>query len=93
MTRVNTDFMPNWDVPGWDYMSVPGITNSFDCQRACNQDVKCRAWTFDSTRQVNDNCFLKTGVPHLEGNPRCTSGVKQQQQQQQLIWVYINRTL
>jgi hypothetical protein len=94
MTRANTAFMPNWDVPGWDYFSVPGITNSFDCQRACNQDVKCRAWTFVSTRAVNNNCFLKSGIPHLEADPTMTSGVKQNEtSQHQLIWIYIDRTL
>jgi sucrose-6-phosphate hydrolase SacC (GH32 family) len=43
---------------------------------------------------VNNNCFLKTGIPRLEADPTCTSGVKQRQTiQQQLVWVYINRTL
>ena len=32
MTKSNTDYMINWDIPGWDYLSVPRITNSFDCQ-------------------------------------------------------------
>jgi hypothetical protein len=94
MTKANTTFMPNWDVPGWDYFSVPNINNSLDCQRACDQDVKCRAWTFVSTRELNNNCFLKTGIPRLETDPTCTSGVKQSETSgQQFIWVYINRTL
>ncbi|CAF0796633.1 unnamed protein product [Rotaria sordida] len=49
MTRVNTDFMPSWDVPGYDYFSVPGIIDSVNCRYACDQDVKCRSWTFDSS--------------------------------------------
>ncbi|CAF2112402.1 unnamed protein product [Rotaria magnacalcarata] len=95
MTRTNTTFMPNWDVPGWDYFSVPGITNSLDCQHACDQDIKCRSWTFDSAKQMNNNCFLKSGIPNLVASLTCTSGVKQSEtkQQQQLVWVYINRTL
>ncbi len=63
MTRSNTDFMPNWDVPGWDYFNVSGITNAFDCQHAFDEDDKCRAWTFVSTRQVHNNCFRKHGMP------------------------------
>ena len=85
--------MPNWDVPGWDYFSVPSITSSFDCKRACDQDAKCRAWTFVSNRAVNNNCFLKSGIPRLEADVTCTSGVKEQQINRQLVWVYINRTL
>ncbi|CAF2792050.1 unnamed protein product [Rotaria sp. Silwood2] len=94
ITRVNTTFMPNCDLPGWDYFSVPGITNSFDCQYACNQDAKCRAWTFAGTKQVNNNCFLKTGIPQLKADSTCISGVKQYRtNQQQFVWIYINRTL
>ncbi|CAF3790206.1 unnamed protein product [Rotaria sp. Silwood1] len=94
MTRANTAFMPNWDVPGWDYFSVLGISSSFDCQHACDQDVKCHSWTFDSAKQMNNNCFLKSGIPNLVASLMCTSGVKQHEtKQQQLVWIYINRTL
>ena len=94
MTRANTRYMPNWDIPGYDHLSAPGITTTFDCQRACDADLICRAWTFVSTRQVNDNCFLKTGIPHLEADSSMTSGVKQDDRdQRQLVWVYFNRSL
>ena len=94
LTRANSAFMPTWDLPGYDYFSVPTITNSFDCQHACDQDIKCHAWTFDSSKQINNNCFLKTGIPNLVANLVCTSGVKQREKNhQQLVWVYINRTL
>jgi len=94
MTRSNTRFMPNWDIPGYDYLSVPGITDSVDCQHACDVDPICRAWTFVSTRVVNNNCFLKTGIPHLDFDSTMTSGVKQDEQdQRQLVWIYFNRTL
>jgi hypothetical protein len=49
MTRSNTDFMPNWDVPVWVYFNVSGITDVFDCQNACDQNDKCRSWIFVST--------------------------------------------
>lgn len=94
MTRANTDYIPNWDIPGYDYLSVPGVNESLDCQYACNADIKCRAWTYVSTRPLNNNCFLKSGIPHLEADSTMTSGVKQHgTKQQQLVWVYINRTL
>ena len=97
MTRTNISYILNWDLPGYDYASAFNITNPFSCQRSCDQDSKCRAWSFVNTGQVNDNCFLKTGIPRLEADPTCVSGVKQssstEQQQQQLVWVYINRTL
>jgi hypothetical protein len=59
MTRSNTDFMPNWDVPGWDYFNVSGVTNAFDCQNACDQDQKCRAWTFVVRDKLIIIVFLK----------------------------------
>lgn len=94
LTRDSISFMPTWDLPGWDYFSVPSIINSSYCQHACDQDVKCRSWTFDSAKQINNNCFLKTGIPYLVARLSCTSGVKQSEKnQQQLIWLYINRTL
>jgi hypothetical protein len=92
ITRANTSFMPDWDVAGWDYLSVPSIANPLDCQHACDQDRKCQAWAFAKTRQVNNNCFLKTGIPALKADPTIISGVKQQERNRtQLVWVYINR--
>jgi sucrose-6-phosphate hydrolase SacC (GH32 family) len=82
----------NWDLGGWDYFSVPNITHWVDCQIACNQDTKCQAWTYVQDRQINNNCFMKSGVPFLTPNTVCISGVKQRNYQQ-LIWIYINRTL
>ncbi|CAF4428899.1 unnamed protein product [Rotaria socialis] len=72
MTRASTTFMPNWDVPGWDYFSVPGITNSLDCQHA-----------FGNT-ELGGRLDLYLRLKQSETT---------QQQQQQLVWVYTNRTL
>lgn len=85
--------MFNSDLPGWDYLSVPNITKPIDCQSACNNDQICQSWTFVSDRPLNNNCFLKSGVPFLNENSVCTSGVKQRQIDEQLIWFYVNRTL
>lgn len=95
MTRSNISYIVNWDLPGYDYASAYNITNPSSCQHSCDQDAKCRAWSFVNTGQVNDNCFLKTGIPRLEADSTCVSGVKQSSssEQQQLAWIYINRTL
>lgn len=83
-----------WDIPGWDYFNVSGVTYAHQCSIACDEEDECVAWTFVSTRAVNNNCFLKTGIPHLELDPTCTSGIKQSATvQTQLVWVYINRSL
>ncbi len=89
----NTSVMINWDLPGWDYGNVSNIIQWSECQIACNNDVKCVAWTFVKDRQINNNCFLKSGVPPLFSNAVCVSGVKPKQNNQQVVWVYINRTL
>jgi len=81
-----------WDLPGWDYDSVPNITQWLDCQIACNHDNRCQSWTFDITRQINDNCFLKSGIPLLVSKSVTISGVKQRENNQQPVWIYIDRT-
>lgn len=83
----------NWDLPGWDYFSVPNISLWSDCEIACNNDHICQAWTFVKDRQINNNCFLKSGVPFVNSASNCISGVKPKVNQEQLVWVYINRTL
>ena len=85
--------MINWDLPGWDYFSVPNITQWPDCQVACNNDNKCVGWTYVKDRQINNNCFMKSGVPVLSSNDVCVSGVKPRQNNQQVAWIYVNRTL
>ena len=76
-TRANSGFMVNCDVPGWDYFSVANMSDPYDCSRACDNDGKCYAWNSVKIRQVNDNCFLKTGIRHLEVDFTCISGVNQ----------------
>ena len=83
----------NWDLQGWDYFSVPNITQWSACQLACNNDTRCQCWTFDISRQINDNCFLKSNIPLLVSKSVSISGVKQRGNNQQPVWIYINRTL
>ena len=85
--------MMNWDLPGWDYFSVPNIREWSECQVACNNDGKCVSWTFVKDREINNNCFLKSGIPFLTPNSVCVSGVKPVQNERQVVWVYVNRTL
>jgi hypothetical protein len=92
-SRENTTVMINWDLGGWDYFSVPSITQWSDCQIACDKDNKCHAWTFVKDRPINNNCFLKSGVPLLSPNTVCVSGVKQRKTNEQVVWIYLNRTL
>ena len=66
----------------------------FDCQFACDADPICQAWTFVGDRPIDDNCFLKSGVPLLTANTACVSGVKQLDGNEQLLlWIYIDRRL
>ena len=94
MTRSNVTWMSNWDLVGYDYLSVSHVSDAISCRATCDQEMRCRAWTFVSNRLTNDNCFLKTGIPRLEDDPACTSGVKHSHVDgQQLVWIYVNRTL
>jgi sucrose-6-phosphate hydrolase SacC (GH32 family) len=85
--------MISWDFIGWDYSNVPNITQWVDCQSACDKDNKCQSWTFDASKEINNNCFLKSGVPFKQRSWTCVSGVKQQGNNQQLVWIYINRVI
>lgn len=92
-TVNNTNLIPYWDLPGWDYKSVVNITQWSDCQISCDKDYRCQSWTFDISRQINNNCFLKTGVPLLVSKSVSISGVKQRNDHSQPVWISINRTL
>jgi hypothetical protein len=85
--------MPHWDLPGLDYGNVSDITQWSDCQIACNNDPKCAAWTYVGDRKINNNCFLKSGIPYPGEYPACVSGIKAKSNNQQLVWVIVNRTL
>lgn len=85
--------MLGMDLPGWDYQSVENIKDSLACYEACEQDSNCQSWTFVSNRVVNDNCFLKSGVPYVTSNSVCTSGVKQRLASNKLVWIYVDRHL
>jgi len=60
---------------------------------SCDKDDRCQSWTFDSSHQIDNNCFLKTGVPLLVSKSVSISGVKQRTDDLQPVWISINRTL
>lgn len=49
------------------------------CQRACNSDDKCRAWTYLKPERSRDGipaCFLKNDIPRAIKNDCCVSGIR-----------------
>lgn len=49
------------------------------CQRACDEDPKCKAWTYvkpNTTQGSQPRCWLKHTVPGPRGDECCVSGVK-----------------
>ena len=49
-------FVPKADSPGNDYTRIDNFSFE-DCRRACANDFKCNAFTYN---QAKDVCFLKT---------------------------------
>jgi len=85
----NLTFEENTDRPGGDYKTV-SMSDAYSCQRLCQEDTQCRAYTFippkfrpDYWKGPRSVCFLKSvpssaadgaGVP--PGSPGITSGVR-----------------
>jgi PAN domain-containing protein len=51
-----------------------------DCEVACKNDTKCRAWTYvkPEIQSTNARCWLKNVVPASSKNVCCVSGTKAQ---------------
>jgi hypothetical protein len=81
--------MNNWYLPDWNYNNISNITEWSQCQLACYNDIKCLSWTF----LPNNTCFLKSGIVFGYSSVNHISGIKQKENNQQVIWIYINRTL
>lgn len=54
-----------WDRPGMDLRALTTY-NEWDCNSACSDDARCRAWTFNSAQLT---CYLKEGVAPLRPGP------------------------
>ncbi len=62
---------------GADYrVFTPSPATAEACQAACNQENRCKAWTFDA-RQDDGQCRLKHSVTPPTPAPCCSSGVRQ----------------
>lgn len=67
------------DRPGGDYRSfaIRRIPSEAVCQRACDNDRKCRAWTYVRPGYIGAQarCYLKSTVRPPKRKPCCISGV------------------
>jgi hypothetical protein len=73
-------FEIGWDRPGYDYANFE-MNNPREilCQWRCQQDSRCRAWTFvnPGVQGPRARCWLKHAVPAAVRNSCCTSGIIQ----------------
>lgn len=65
----------NQDRPGRDYRHFTVSSGNYrtGCQRVCEQDSQCHAWTYVKTSQV---CWLKNAVPGQVRNTDTISGMR-----------------
>jgi Ca-activated chloride channel homolog len=65
---------------GCDYSHIiPSAADPEVCRNACQNDRRCRAWTYvrpDTVQGPQANCWLKESVPPAVPNECCVSGVK-----------------
>ena len=59
------------DRPGGDFKGVY-VNNAAECQRQCNNDAQCQAWTFV---RRDRHCMLKNSVPQSRADACCESGL------------------
>lgn len=63
------------DRPGADYRSFVVESGAYrtGCQRVCQQDSRCQAWTFSLS---SNRCWLKDGLPAKRSNADTISGIR-----------------
>ncbi|MCL4764731.1 MAG: hypothetical protein KJZ80_00680 [Hyphomicrobiaceae bacterium] len=68
----------NVDRLGGDYANFPVAADPRHCQAACQQDQRCRAWTYvqPGVQGPQPRCWLKHVVPQPLARNCCISGVK-----------------
>lgn len=72
-TATNIVTIPQADSPGNDYATFTLFTTA-DCQRSCEADKACNAFTYNQARSV---CFLKRAANQwMSFYPWATTGVK-----------------
>lgn len=82
IAAAGSTFEPYTDRMGSDYTSIEmGAPDPYLCQQACENDYKCRAWTYVRPHTIQGPiplCWLKSAVPAPEGRGCCVSGVVDQ---------------
>ncbi|MGA1862011.1 choice-of-anchor C family protein [Deferribacter thermophilus] len=86
---INTQYTENGfeystDRPGYDYKNFDlQQNNALLCKQACDNDPKCKAWTFvkPGYQGPNPRCWLKYAVPNPVLNTFTISGVKKENPQ------------
>ncbi len=66
------------DLPGQDYNKFMMKDGPAACEKACENDPKCLAYTWvrPGVKGVDAACCLKSGVPVATQDPNCISGVR-----------------
>jgi hypothetical protein len=69
--------MPGSDLTGGDYNVTNVDYKDFKvCEQACDDDAKCKSWTYVVRGPKYASCCLKAGIPAVKSKDTCTSGVK-----------------
>ena len=68
----------NTDRPGSDYKQLGNLKNSSVCQKKCQIENRCLAWTFVKANTIQgpkSHCYLKDKIPNNVYNASTISGV------------------
>ncbi|HEY0783157.1 MAG TPA: PAN/Apple domain-containing protein [Thermoanaerobaculia bacterium] len=68
----DTSKRTGWDHVGGDYRSF-GVAGVDSCQRACQSDGRCRAWTYLRSSRM---CYLKNAIYDPQVNRDAVTGIK-----------------
>lgn len=73
------EFAAGTDRPGSDYRHDPIAGAAVDCEKRCDVDGNCLAWTWvkPGVQNAQAMCWLKNAVPPAVKNENATSGIKQ----------------
>jgi len=69
--------MVGWDMPSGDYkVTNVNYTDFKVCEKSCDGDAQCQAWTYVIRGPLYASCCLKKAVKTAKQKNSCTSGVK-----------------
>jgi predicted phosphoadenosine phosphosulfate sulfurtransferase len=71
------NFEPNTDRYGMDIRDFDVPSNSKLCYNACQEDQRCRAFTFKKApdNHSSAHCWIKYGIPAAKYDQCCVSGI------------------